>query len=241
MPGYSSERMLGGHSPLDGTIEFYGRLNAFLQPHFVVLDLGAGRGAWFADGEASNYQRSLRLLKGKVAKVIGADVDDAVLSNASTDENVIIRDGRLPFADASIDVVIADFVLEHLGEPQAVEAEVYRVLKPGGLFCARTPHSFNYVSLGARLVRKARRNKVLKIAQPSRKDIDTFDTQYRCNTLRRIRQVWSPRRWISHSYLYTAEPSYDFGSRFAYRLLRACHKLLPLPFVGNIFAFEVKR
>lgn len=135
----------------------------------------------------------------------------------------------------------ADFVLEHLGEPQAVEAEVYRVLKPGGLFCARTPHSFNYVSLGARLVRKARRNKVLKIAQPSRKDIDTFDTQYRCNTLRRIRQVWSPRRWISHSYLYTAEPSYDFGLRFAYRLLRACHKLLPLPFVGNIFVFEVKR
>lgn len=241
MSGYSSERMLGGHSSLDGTIEFYGRVNAVIEPHFVVVDLGAGRGAWFADGEASSYQRSLRLLKGKVARVIGADVDDAVMANASTDENVIIANGHLPLADASVDVVIADFVLEHLGEPQAVEAEVCRVLKPGGLFCARTPHSLNYVSLGARLVRKARRNKVLKMAQPLRKEIDTFDTQYRCNTLRRIRQVWNPQRWISHSYLYTAEPSYDFGSRFVYHLLRACHKLLPLPLVGNIFVFEVKR
>lgn len=238
---YSSAGMLGEFSPLDGSVEFYGRVNAFLQPHFVVIDLGAGRGGWFADGEISAFQRSLRLLKGKVAKVIGVDVDEAVLSNPSTDVNALIENGRIPAPDASADVVIADFVLEHLGDPTAIEREVHRVLKPGGVFCARTPHSFNYVSVGARIFRRRSSARLLRASQPSRRESDVFETRYRCNTMQRLRAVWHPSRWRSHSYLYTAEPSYDFGSRLAYRLLRVCHNLLPAPLVGNIFVFEVKR
>lgn len=234
--------MLGNFSPLDGSVEFYGRVSAVLRPEFVVIDLGAGRGGWFADGDISTFQRSLRTLKGRVSKVIGVDVDDAVLSNRSTDENVVIGpDGSLPFADGSADVVIADFVLEHLDDPAMVEAEVFRVLKPGGLFCGRTPHAWNYVSLASRLVRGARRMTLLKLAQPSRKEVDAFVTAYRCNTLRRLRRMWPSARWTSHTYLYAAEPSYDFDSAVVYALLRACHRALPLPLVGNIFIFEVKR
>jgi ubiquinone/menaquinone biosynthesis C-methylase UbiE len=232
--------MLGEFSPLDGSVEFYGRINAFLQPHFVVVDLGAGRGGWFSDGEISSYQRSLRLLKGKVSKVIGLDVDDAVLSNQSTDQNIVMTAGRLPLEAQSVDVVIADFVLEHLGNPRAIEAEVHRVLKAGGLFCARTPHSLNYVSIGSRLARRSAR-KLLRRAQPGRKEADVFETSYRCNTLRRLGRIWDTKRWISHSYLYTAEPSYDFGSPVMYRLFRAAHKIMPAPLVGNIFVFEIKR
>lgn len=165
--------MLGGFSPLDGTIEFYGRINAFLKSSFVVVDLGAGRGGWFADGDVSDYQRSLRLLKGKVSKVIGVDVDESVLSNASTDENFVMEAGRIPLADASVDVVIADFVLEHLGDPEGAESEVFRVLRSGGLFCARTPHALNYVCVGARLAGR-RSADVLKAAQPARQHKDTF-------------------------------------------------------------------
>src|SRR5687767_13761780 len=76
-PERSSRGMLGGFSPLDGSVEFYGRVSAFLRPEFVVVDLGAGRGGWFADGEISDFQRSLRVMKGRVAKVVGADVDEA--------------------------------------------------------------------------------------------------------------------------------------------------------------------
>lgn len=237
---FSSVGMLGGYSPLDGTVEFYGRINAFLKPEFVVADLGAGRGAWYYD-DNSAYHRSLRLMKGKVSKVIGLDIDEAVLSNPSTDENFLIDRDKLPLPDESVDMVIADFVLEHLGEPAAVEKEVFRVLRPGGLFCARTPHSLHYVSIGARLVHNARHSKVLKMVQPARKEIDVFATRYRCNTLRQIKRIWQPDRWISYSYLYTAEPSYYFGSLSVYRALRVLHKLLPLPLVGNIFVFQVKR
>lgn len=153
----------------------------------------------------------------------------------------MIKDGRLPLDDGSADIVIADFVLEHLGDPAAVESEVHRVLRPGGLFYARTPHSLNYVSLASRLLRGRRGRKVLRSAQPGRKDADVFETAYRCNTLRRLRQIRHPSRWASYSYLYTAEPSYDFGSVLAYRLFRACHNVLPAPLVGNMFVFEIKR
>jgi SAM-dependent methyltransferase len=233
--------MLGGFSPLDGTIEFYGRIDAFLRPEFVVVDLGAGRGAWWSDPAVTPHQRRLRTMKGKVARVIGADVDEAVLQNPSTDENVVIRGGRLPLPAEAADVVIADFVLEHVTTPHALEREVHRVLKPGGLFCARTPHACNYVSAGARIANRAGWTGLLAAAQPGRDAADVFDTVYRCNTRRALRRIFSPERWESHTYLYTAEPSYDFGSRAVYHALRVCHRVLPLPLVGNLFVFEVKR
>jgi SAM-dependent methyltransferase len=46
---------------------------------------------------------------------------------------------RLPFADASFDVVITSEVLEHIGDDVAAIAEMVRVLKPGGRFAATVP------------------------------------------------------------------------------------------------------
>jgi len=42
----------------------------------------------------------------------------------------------LPLGDASIDFGYARFVLQHVPGPQAVVDEVFRVLRPGGVFCA---------------------------------------------------------------------------------------------------------
>jgi SAM-dependent methyltransferase len=47
---------------------------------------------------------------------------------------------RMPFPDASFDVVICFEGLEHLAEQQAFVEEVHRVLRPGGVFIASTPH-----------------------------------------------------------------------------------------------------
>lgn len=45
---------------------------------------------------------------------------------------------RLPYADASFDVVFCCDVLEHVKDLPAVIAETARVLKPGGIFCFDT-------------------------------------------------------------------------------------------------------
>lgn len=46
---------------------------------------------------------------------------------------------ELPFADALFDVVFSHAVFEHLKEPRRALAEIYRVLKPGGLVALRSP------------------------------------------------------------------------------------------------------
>ena len=43
------KNMVGGFSPNDGTIGFYLRVNSIVERDSVVLDLGAGRAAWFND------------------------------------------------------------------------------------------------------------------------------------------------------------------------------------------------
>jgi SAM-dependent methyltransferase len=231
---------LGGYSPLDGSVEFYGRVSAIVKPSDIVVDLGAGRGAWFED-DRCEFRRRLRTLKGQVARVYGVDVGDAVLTNRSTDENRLIKDGRLPFQDGSIDVIVCDYVLEHISDPKQFEAEVFRVLRPGGAFCGRTPHYWNYVSIGARLVKNRQHSKVLRFLQPHRKAEDVFPTAYACNSLAAVRSVWDESRWMNYSYLYSAEPSYFLGRLSVFRLLSLAHKLLPAFLTGNVFAFLVKR
>ena len=65
---------------MDGTIEFYTRINALLGPTMAVLDFGAGRGAALTDGYC-DHRKKLMTLRGKVAKVVACDIDEAVLSS----------------------------------------------------------------------------------------------------------------------------------------------------------------
>ncbi|MEA3109698.1 MAG: hypothetical protein QOI88_4303 [Gammaproteobacteria bacterium] len=229
-----ADEMLAGFTSRDGTIEFYNRINALLQPGFKVLDLGAGRGAWYYT-EKAEYKRVLRNLKGKVREYIGADVDTAVLSNPTTDRNVLIIDGLLPLGDGEVDVVICDWVLEHIVDVASFRREVARVLKPGGIFCARTPHSFSYVSLAARAVRNSSHVKWLRWVQPNRKAQDAFPTAYQCNTLGAVSRCFDG--WTNYTYLYTAEPSYYFGRKPVFQFMNLMHRIAPRVMTGSLFIF----
>ena len=130
----------GGSNSLDGTIEFYNRINALLAPEMVILDFGAGRGAALSCG-AYGFKKRLMTFRGKVARVVACDVDEVLLENSGADETVVIQpDVELPFADRTFDLIVADYVFEHIVDPVLVSAELRRILRPGGWICACTPN-----------------------------------------------------------------------------------------------------
>ena len=123
------ERAAGGYSSVDGTIEFYGRVNALVKPGMRGLDYGAGRAEWYED-DGDSYRSQMRDLRSKVKSVVACDVDAAVLGNRSVDENVVIEPGcPLPFEDREFDLIVSDWVFEHLDDPHFVAAELDRVLQ----------------------------------------------------------------------------------------------------------------
>lgn len=107
---------VGGFSDTDGTVNFYLRIKSLLNEESVVLDFGAGRAAWFEDDQCPT-RRLIRLLKGNVKKVVAADVDDAVLQNRASDEQILLKQhDDSEFLSQRVDLVVADYVLEHIGD-----------------------------------------------------------------------------------------------------------------------------
>jgi SAM-dependent methyltransferase len=95
---------------------------------------------------------------------------------------------RLPFSDASFDVVNCRLVIEHVDFPAVVLNEFYRVLKPGGRLAIFTPNLLHYFGAAASLTPHW-----FHVWFNSRvrgfDHEDIFPTHYRANTPRRIRRL----------------------------------------------------
>ena len=85
------------------------------------------------------------------------------------------------------DLVLADNVLEHLVEPTNIFREIWRVLKPGGLFFFKTPNKWHYMPTVARWTPHSFHQ--LINARRGRASDDTFPTVYRANTVRDITRL----------------------------------------------------
>lgn len=235
---YYPESRFGGFSDVDGTITFYNRVNALIRPSDVVVDIGCGRGAYGDDPVA--YRRRLRILKGKCQRVIGIDVDLGAEHNPFIDEFRGITAARWPVESQSIDLCVADNVLEHVQNPQDFFAEVRRILKPGGFICIRTPNVWSYFGLVSKLVPNRRHTDVLEKVKDRLSPQDVFPTLYRCNTLGCIRKSLQLNGFEHTVYGYDAEPSYLSFSRWLYFLGVLHQRFAPQIFKVGIHAFGRK-
>ena len=222
----------------DGTMVFYDKINNFIKPWHTLLDLGAGRACWYEDDPIIE-RKMHRLMKGKVKLVVAADIDSVVLNNKASDKQVIISGDDLSnFEDDSFDVIIADYVLEHVDNPDKFALEILRVLKPNGLFAARTPHKYSYVAIIANIVGDKLQNLLLKKLQPNRKEKDVFPVEYKLNTLRNIDKYFYS--YINKSYIFKAEPAYYFDKKSLFFIFKIIHFIMPKFFSGNIFVYAYK-
>ena len=230
------ESAFGGYTDVDGTVAFYSRVNALLDPSFTVLDFGCGRGAHQEDPVP--FRRNLRLLKGKVARVLGTDVDDVGQSNPTIDEfRRLVPGSPWPFEDHSINLVVCDCVVEHLPEPMDFFREAHRVLVPGGFLCIRTTNARSYVGIASRLIPNRHHGRVVAAAQTDRKAEDVFPTLYRCNTISSVRRHLKQSHFRGVVYGYESEPRYLSFARIAYAIGALHQKFAPKFMRLAIFAF----
>ena len=146
-------------------------LDDALRPGAAVLDAGCGR------------TTRLRFYRDRIERLVGVDADEpAGRENPSVDEFVHANlDERLPFDDASFDLVYANFVVEHLDDPAGAFADWRRLLRPDGRVVIVTSNRASpAMALGARLPNRVRLGIKRRGAGAAEKDV--YPTRYRANT-----------------------------------------------------------
>ena len=131
MLGDDLGQLLGGRIPADHSRpvladDYAARLRARR-----VMDLGCGA------GDSVELFRSVDPLVSWVGVDIVASPE--VAGRTRSDAEFVTYDGRrLPFEDASFELVYCKQVLEHVEHPRELVAEVARVLEPGGHLAGST-------------------------------------------------------------------------------------------------------
>ena len=193
----------------DGTTEFHDLLRSLTTSHeLTVLEIGAGP-----------ENRTSSLVASRVARLDGLDIDERARSNPALNTAMIYDGKTFPIDDQAYDLVIGDYVMEHVEYPQLMLNEIARVLRPGGHFVFRTPNIYHYVSIISRFSPQsfhlAAANKARKMDEDA---VDPYPTFYRFNSRRAMRTI--AREAGLHEVelrMVEKEPGYLKFSALAYR------------------------
>jgi len=192
-----------------------------------VLDLGCGRGNFVLDELGEVFGRK-----------VGFDVSASETEgNRSVSELVFGDAKKLPFPDASFDLVVSLWMLEHIAEPELVFAEIARVLKPGGRFAFVTPNSNSALILLRRFLSQGLADKLLK-KYYGREEHDVFPVRYLANTKKTLRKLAQKSGLIPVVLRQNADPSYTSFNEVTYRASKLFSRIptsLSKPHIVGVF------
>lgn len=145
-----------------------------------------------------------------MADVTGLDVSDEIFGNPYLAKALVYQGGRMPLPDASFGMCVSNYVLEHLEDPRLHFLEVFRILKPGGAYCFRTPNRLHYVTLCSSLLPHSLHlrwaNKLRGLMQDAH---DPWPTVYRANTRSRLLKLAKETGFLAEEFkMVESEPTY---------------------------------
>jgi SAM-dependent methyltransferase len=214
----------------DGTTQFHAMVREAAQAasgraRAKILEVGAG---------PTNTTSAFLATLGEVH---GIDVDDEVRGNVHLASSAVIDHGRYPYADASFDVAVSNYVVEHVDDARGHLAEIHRVLRDGGRYLFRTPNLLHYVALVSRAV-SHRTHKLVanRLRNLSTAAHEPWPTVYVMNTPSAVRRHARDAGFeVERLDMVEKEPSYGMMARplflafMAYeRVVNASARLAPL-------------
>ena len=193
----------------NGTQEFHDMLRSAIDRHGRdILEVGPGL----------TNPTSL-LLSEQATRFDGLDIDPRARGNTWLNAVHIYEGREFPIEDAQYDLIVADYVMEHVEDPALMFREVARVLRPGGGFVLRTPNNWHYVAIISRF---SPHWVHVKTAHAARNHTDAkadpYPTFYRANTGAAIRRHAEQAGLKTELRMIEKEPSYLRFHPLAYRL-----------------------
>lgn len=199
---------------VDGTTEYHALLRSVVGGE--ILEIGPGP------------DNSTTRLLASLGTVHGVDPDPAVETNPHLASATVITDGRLPFSDASVDVCVSNYVVEHVSSPRQHLEEVQRVLRPGGRYVFRTPNRWHYVYLVASITPYSFHRLVANRLRALPPDAhEPYPTVYGMNTASVVRNLAAGAGLtVDLIRLVEKEPSYGLAARTLFMPMMAYERVV---------------
>ncbi|MEN9389784.1 MAG: hypothetical protein RLY61_868 [Candidatus Parcubacteria bacterium] len=173
-----------------------------------VLDAGCGNGNFIIDEN-----------RAIINWACGVDLkQDYTSKNVCLDEIKYAKLDANPYPDNSFDAVVSLWVVEHLDQPLSVFKELYRVLKPNGLFLFATPNKNYFPLLLNQFLTKSKLTETILQKVYGRQPEDVFKAFYKANTLEQLTLLAKQANFQIEKLEYNYDPAYTSFNTLTYTL-----------------------
>lgn len=126
-------------------------------------------------------------LSGKTVFAVEPDAD-ALAANPSP-QKILASGESIPLPSGAIDMIVSEYVVEHLVDPDAVLREAHRLLRPGRRFIFLTPNLLSYSGFVTHVTPQWLHRRFLQrlLELGASANERPYPTAFRMNTLRAIR------------------------------------------------------
>lgn len=191
-------------------------INQNTTPETRILDIGCGHG------------ELLKAVYDKTPHTYGVDPDKEALDKNTLIKNKVVGVVEdLPFESNFFDLVVSEWVLEHLNDPEKAFREIFRVLKPGGKVVFLTPNVWNYNVWMIRMIPN-RFHSFFTRKLYDRQEGDTYPVRYKINSVKKIAKILEPIGFKKSQLILNGDPSYISFNRPLFALARVLEKILDL-------------